>query len=96
MLVVDILTPESNVFSGEAICLTLPGLDGTFQLLTNHAPIISALKAGKLIVELPANFNEEAYKSKLIHQTSDPKKIEISIGGGVVEVTNNKVIILAE
>jgi F-type H+-transporting ATPase subunit epsilon len=96
MLVVDILTPEMNVFSGEVTCVTLPGLDGTFQILNNHAPIISALKVGKLIVELPVNFNAETHKSKLIQQTSDAKRIEISIAGGVVEITNNKVIILAE
>ena len=96
MLLVDILTPESNIFSGEAVCVTLPGLDGTFQILNNHAPIISALKEGKLIVELPVNFNAEINKSNLIRATSDAKKIEISIAGGVAELTNNKVIILAE
>ena len=49
MLVVDILTPEMNVFSGEVTCVTLPGLDGTFQILNNHAPIISALKAWQMV-----------------------------------------------
>ena len=47
-------------------------------------------------MELPVNFNAETHKSKLIQQTSDAKRIEISIAGGVVEITNNKVIILAE
>jgi len=41
MLVVDILTPESNVYSGEVVSVTLPGLDGAFQVLKNHAPITS-------------------------------------------------------
>jgi F-type H+-transporting ATPase subunit epsilon len=96
MLVVDILTPESNVFSGEVVSLTLPGLDGVFQVLPNHAPIISALKQGTLKVELTNSFDSEQFKSKLISTTGDSKKIEISINGGVAELTNNKMIVLAE
>lgn len=96
MLVVDILTPESNVFSGEVVSVTLPGLDGIFQVLPNHAPIISALKQGTLKVELTNSFDSEQFKSKLISTTGDSKKIEISINGGVAELTNNKMIVLAE
>lgn len=96
MLVVDILTPESNVFSGEVVSVTLPGLDGIFQVLPNHAPIISALKQGILKIELTNSFDPEQFKSKLISATSDSKKIEISINGGVAELTNNKMIVLAE
>jgi F-type H+-transporting ATPase subunit epsilon len=96
MLVVDILTPEANVFSGEVVSVTLPGLDGNFQVLTNHAPIISALKQGTMKVELSNAFDSEQFKSKLISTTSDSKKIEITINGGVAELTNNKMIVLAE
>jgi F-type H+-transporting ATPase subunit epsilon len=96
MLNVDILTPESTVYSGEVVSVTLPGLDGVFQVLNNHAPIISALKSGSLIVELANPFNSEENKNKLIQTTSDSKKIEISINGGVAELTNNKMIVLAE
>jgi F-type H+-transporting ATPase subunit epsilon len=96
MLVVDILTPEANVYSGEVVSVTLPGLDGTFQVLKNHAPIISALKSGSLLVELPNTFDSEQFKSKLIQTTNDSKKIQININGGVAELTNNKMIVLAE
>jgi F-type H+-transporting ATPase subunit epsilon len=96
MLNVDILTPESTVYSGEVVSVTLPGLDGVFQVLNNHAPIISALKSGSLIVELANPFNSEENKNKLIQTTSDSKKIQISINGGVAELTNNKMIVLAE
>jgi F-type H+-transporting ATPase subunit epsilon len=96
MLNVDILTPESTVYSGEVVSVTLPGLDGVFQVLNNHAPIISALKSGSLIVELANPFNSEENKNKLIQTTSDSKKIEISINGGVAELTNKKMIVLAE
>ena len=92
----EIITPDKKVYAGVVDSVILPGSNGGFQILNNHAPIISALKEGKLIVELPVNFNAEINKSNLIHATSDAKKIEISIAGGVAELTNNKVIILAE
>ncbi|MBM3452499.1 MAG: hypothetical protein FJX84_05070 [Bacteroidetes bacterium] len=96
MLNIDVLTPESNIFSGSVLSISLPGLDGVFQVLPNHTPIISALKQGTIRVELTNEFDPEQFKSKLISTTGDSKKIEISINGGVAELTNNKMIVLAE
>ena len=48
----DILTPEGKVFSGEAEAIQLPGLDGLFQILNQHAPLISALKEGVVKVKV--------------------------------------------
>lgn len=45
---VDILTPEKKIFSGQAQSVSLPGVLGRFQVLDNHAPIISALQKGEL------------------------------------------------
>ncbi len=42
----DILTPEKKIYSGEATSVTLPGTEGSFQVLNHHAPLISSLKAG--------------------------------------------------
>ncbi len=42
----DILTPEKRIYSGEASSVTLPGTEGSFQVLNHHAPLISSLKAG--------------------------------------------------
>ena len=90
----EIITPESNVFSGEAKTVSLPGLDGIFQVLNNHAPVISALKKGALIVELEQPLSEDQ-KNDMISVES-PEKISISINGGVAEFNQNKLIILAE
>jgi len=90
----EIITPESNVFSGEAKTVSLPGLDGIFQVLNNHAPVISALKKGVLIVELEQPLSEDQ-KNDMISVES-PEKISISINGGVAELNQNKLIILAE
>ena len=90
----EIITPESNVFSGEAKAVSLPGLDGIFQVLNNHAPVISALKKGSIVVELEQPLTEEQ-KNDFIALES-PEKISISINGGVAELNQNKLIVLAE
>ncbi len=47
----DILTPEGQVYSGEAELVQMPGLDGLFEVLKNHAPMIAALAEGSMKVE---------------------------------------------
>jgi F-type H+-transporting ATPase subunit epsilon len=42
----EILTPEKKVFEGEVTIVTFPGADGSFQIMENHAPLISLLKDG--------------------------------------------------
>lgn len=74
---VDILTPDTTLFSGEASIVTLPGVNGSFQIMNMHAPMISALSKGNVVV---ANGNE---------------KQEFAVNGGIVEVVDNKIIILA-
>lgn len=45
---VEILTPDKTLFSGTAELVTLPGTDGSFQILKNHAPLIANLGKGTL------------------------------------------------
>jgi F-type H+-transporting ATPase subunit epsilon len=47
----DILTPDKNVFSGEVFSVSVPGSEGRFQVLNNHAPIISSLSNGEIKIE---------------------------------------------
>ena len=75
----EIITPDKKVFSGEVEAVKLPGAEGSFGILDNHAPIIATLKKG------------------IVKVTDSKKAVEnFEINGGVVEVQNNKVIILAE
>ncbi|MCC6817498.1 MAG: ATP synthase F1 subunit epsilon [Bacteroidia bacterium] len=53
---VDILTPDKTLFSGDAKVVTLPGVNGSFQIMDMHAPLISALSVGTVIVD---NGNEK-------------------------------------
>jgi F-type H+-transporting ATPase subunit epsilon len=42
----EILTPEKKIFDGEVAIVTFPGADGSFQVMNDHAPLISLLKDG--------------------------------------------------
>jgi len=78
---VDIVTPDSTVFSGENVGLVqLPGIDGSFEVLTNHAPLISVLRKGRI---------------KLVYK-GEKEEHFFEINGGVVEVLGNRVLVLAE
>lgn len=51
-MTLEILTPEKKIFSGEVYGVQLPGITGLFEVLDRHAPIVSALKNGKLKILL--------------------------------------------
>jgi F-type H+-transporting ATPase subunit epsilon len=93
----EIITPEVKVFTGEVEAVQLPGLDGLFQVLNGHTPIVSALKEGTIKVDLKAPFEVTEKTSDLIEKDSkDSKVIRLNIKGGVAELMNNKMIVLAE
>ena len=92
----EIITPESLVFQGEATAVQFPGLDGSFQVLNGHAHIITALAKGDGKVDLEKPYNAENGSDKVTVDGSNKNTIRVAINGGVVEMTNNKVIVLAE
>jgi F-type H+-transporting ATPase subunit epsilon len=47
-MTLEILTPERKIFSGDVFGVQLPGISGLFEVLDRHAPLVSALKQGKL------------------------------------------------
>jgi F-type H+-transporting ATPase subunit epsilon len=58
-LLVEIITPNKIGYKGEVSSITVPGTKGNFQILYNHAPIISSLEIGEIIIE--ANDSEKEY-----------------------------------
>jgi len=78
-MILEIITPEKKAFSGEVNSVKFPGVSGGFEILKNHAPIISALTKGDI---------------RII--TSDNKTEILTINGGVIEMQNNKIIVLAD
>ena len=75
---VEILTMESILLSTEAKSVVVPGKGGQFEMLNNHAPIISILDKGYI---------------KVVDNNNEEKLIEIN--GGSIEMSNNKITILA-
>ena len=78
-MLLEIITPEKKVFQGEVNSVQLPGTNGKFEDLNNHAPIISTLTKGDVRV-IDSNNKTELFE----------------INGGVIEMQNNKIIVLAE
>ena len=89
----EIVTPESIIFKGEVVSVTLPGLNGQFQLLSNHTAIISALKSGDVRIKL-SNETEDLGSLKI--DPSDKSIGVFEIKGGILEMLTNKAIVLAE
>jgi F-type H+-transporting ATPase subunit epsilon len=79
-MTLEILTPEKKLFSGEVFGVQMPGVSGSFEVLDKHAPLVSALKAGRVKV----------LRDKQNHSAN------YDIQGGFVEVLNNKVTVLVE
>ena len=78
-MILDILTPEKKLFEGDVKSVKFPGTNGEFEILNNHAPIISTLTKGEIRV-LNSNDEQEIF----------------NINGGVIEMQNNKIIVLAD
>ena len=79
-MTLEILTPERKLFSGDVYGIQMPGISGSFEVLDRHAPLVSALKAGRIKVLRDKQAHAAYYQ----------------IGGGFVEVLNNKVTVLVE
>ena len=92
----EIITPEAQIFTGEADAVQFPGLDGSFQVMENHAAIIAALSKGVLKANLKSTFDSLDGNDLIQVDNADKKVIRIDIKGGVMEMLNNKIIVLAE
>ena len=75
----EIITAESQLYSGEVTSVKLPGMDGEFEIFNNHAPVISTLDKGII---------------RVIDKNNKTENFEVI--GGVIEMQNNKIIVLAD
>ena len=50
-MTIEILTPDVILYEGEATYIGLPGSDGSLGILSNHAPLVTTLKAGEIVVQ---------------------------------------------
>tara|TARA_B100000963_G_scaffold312412_1_gene289814 strand:+ start:4283 stop:4561 length:279 start_codon:yes stop_codon:yes gene_type:complete len=89
----EIVSPEATLFSGEVDSVIVPGTSGSFQMLNNHAPIVSSLKDGTVIISGKIQLDETA-KKKFKRKDDNTTLFEIS--SGTIEMRNNKLILLAD
>ena len=90
----EIVTPEAVLFSSEVISVAVPGINGEFQLLNNHAAIVSLLSKGRVKIEAESVIIEEEFEEKF-SKTNDGR-LSFDISSGALEMKDNKVIILAD
>lgn len=74
----QVITPDKIAYEGDVTAVTVPGSAGSFQILKDHAAIVSTLEDGKVIIK------------------KDGVEEVIVIKGGVVEVKDDNIIVLAE
>ena len=94
----EIVSPEAILFSSEIDSLSVPGVNGEFQMLNNHAPVVSNLKEGtvKIHIHSQTNFELDDLHGKLVADETDDKILTLSINSGTLELNDNKAIILAD
>ena len=89
----EIVSPEATLFSGEVDSVTVPGVNGEFEMLKDHAPIVSILKEGHVKVAGSSITLEEEVENKF---TKSDKGVWLAISSGTIEMKDNKLIVLAD
>lgn len=89
----EIVTPEATLFKGDVESVAVPGVNGEFEMLNNHAPIVSLLKAGYVkifgAIELDEDVENKFEKGK-------DRGTWLPINSGTIELKDNKIIVLAD
>jgi F-type H+-transporting ATPase subunit epsilon len=93
-MLLEIVSPEAKLFSGEITSISLPGVDGHFQMLNNHAPIVSILQKG--LVKITATSFDFTSESKSLFTKINDQNYTLPINSGTIEMKDNKVIVLAD
>ena len=88
----EIISPEKTLFKGEVESILFPGTYGDFQVLNNHAPIVSTLTKGKVKIIGKISL-EQGVKDKF--EYTDRETI-LEIESGTVEMNNNQVTLLVD
>jgi F-type H+-transporting ATPase subunit epsilon len=92
-MILEIVSPEAILLTSEVDIVTVPGINGEFQMLNNHAPIVSLLVAGKVKFKGANITLDEEFESKFNILNDE---YILPINSGTIEMKENKVIILAD
>lgn len=93
-MILEIVSPEAKLFSGEVTSVSVPGVNGDFQMLNNHASIVSLLKAGNVQI-VGSNIKIAKEFQNKFNKVNDQTYL-LPILSGTLEMNDNKIIILAD
>ena len=86
----EIVSPEKTLFNGDVNSVSVPGVNGEFEVLNNHAAVVSTLKKG---------FVKIKGQVKIENMSEFEKKGDsylLPINSGTIEMSSNKIIILVD
>jgi F-type H+-transporting ATPase subunit epsilon len=93
-MILEIVSPEASLFSGEVTSVSLPGVEGNFQMLNNHAPIVSTLQKGTVKIT-GTSFNLTKDSEALFTKVNE-QNYTLEINSGTIEMKANKAIVLVD
>ncbi len=92
-MILEIVTPEATLLHTDVEIVTVPGINGEFQMLNNHAPVVSLLVEGNVKFKGAQVNIEEEFENKF---TQEKGEYRLAIKSGTIEMKENKIIVLAD
>lgn len=92
---IEIVTPEAVLFKGEVKSVSVPSVNGQFQILEHHAAVLAILEKGEIKINLNSQKKPEIYIEEKF-QKAEKETITLSVNGGTIEQKENSTIILAD
>ena len=89
----EIISPEKTIYSGEVTSVAVPGVQGEFEMLNNHAAIVSSLKKGYIKIYGDIKLDESI---KEMFEKGPDRGFFFPINSGTVELKENKITALVE
>ena len=89
----EIISPERIIYSGEVSSVAVPGVQGEFEMLNNHAAIVSSLKKGHIKIYGHIKLDNSI---KHLFEKGPERGFFLPINSGTVELKDNKVTALVE
>ena len=89
----EIVSPEAVLLQTDVESVAVPGINGDFQMLENHAPVVSLLQKGNVKIYGNFDINEE-FQDKFTK--GNDNGTWLAINSGTIEMSNNKVIVLVD
>lgn len=94
-MLLEIVSPEGHLFKGGVTSVTVPGVDGEFQMLNNHANIVAILAEGTIKVGV-SDFKTNTEFSVKFNKSEKDEKFLLPIKSGTLEMKDNRIMILVD